>query len=264
MSYKSARDSRSKRVWVFAILAIVLVLFFARKPIINLFGGAVQGVVAPAWGVTQFLNGEITEGFLFLQPKKALVRRMLELQEDFMNMSSLVYEYEALKKENEDLKESLKLKNTFGFEATARILSRPPQTSYDRIVIDLGQNDDVFEEDLVFVGDNTLLGRVVESYPSSSLVELLSSSGVETEARLLFSELSLPLTGRGGGAFEVAVPRDIPIEELDIFISPYDSGIVLAEVVKVTGDPQDPAKIIVAKTPFNINRVKYVFIKRLQ
>jgi cell shape-determining protein MreC len=261
MSYKSAKNQTSKKFFLGVVL-LIFVLFFLRRPILNIFSSASYAVASPVWGLSQFLDGEITEGFLLLQSKDSLVKNLVNIQKDFMSFDSLRLEYIASQKENNELKEQLNLKKTFGFEKTARVLVKPPQTSYDSIVIDVGAQDGVVEGDSVFVGQNVLLGRVSKAYPSTALVEMISSAGVSTEARLLLSELSLPLVGQGGGSFKVEIPRDTPIDESDFFVSSFDMSVVLAEVVKIIGDPQDPVKTIIAKTPFNIHYASHVFVKR--
>ncbi len=263
MNYKFGKKKDNKKAIMLFIAVLVISIIFLRKPIFSIFNKGSILAAEPIWGVGHFISGEITEGFLSLQSKKTLIKRLLDLQEEFVSMASLKKERDVLAEENVQLEKTLGLYKEFGFEKTARVLSRPPKTSYDTLVIDRGQVDGVEEGDLIFSGENIFLGIVRESGSRSSLVELLSTSTIETEVRFPISDLALTLVGRGGGAFSVNVPRDIPIQEGEFIVSTLNDSFVIGEVSRVTGDPQDPSKTVIAKSPINMNYLNYVFIKRI-
>ncbi len=262
MSYKSARKRNNSLNKKIAIALLVLAIIVFRKPIFSLFGNGASVVVSPVWGAHNFISGEITESLLSIQKKETLIRKLLELQDDFMAMSSIKTERDLLAEENEDLKKIVGLYRKYDFENTSRVLSRPPVVSYDTIMIDSGERDGVLVGDRVFTEGNIYLGKIKDVNNNSSLVELVSTSGVETSVRLVSSDISLTLVGRGGGAFLVNVPRDISIDKGGIFVPTFDSQFIVAEVSRVTGDAQDPTKTVIAKTPLNLNYINYVFIKR--
>jgi cell shape-determining protein MreC len=262
MSYKFGRKKKSNWPKVFGFLALVLLVFFLRKPVFKLFGHGASVVAEPVWGVSQFLSGEVTEGFLLLQSKNSLASKLLELQDKFKEFSGLVKERDLLLEENKELKQLLSLKTEYSFTDTARVLSRPPRISYDTFLIDLGSLNGVEEGDLVFVENSVLVGFVSDVRLGSSVVELMSSPGFESEVRLLSSDLALSVSGTGGGSFRVNVPKGIEVSEGSQLVSVYDSSFLVAEVVRVIGDPQDPSQTVIAKAPFNMHYVNNVFLKR--
>lgn len=246
----------------FIVIIFVFLLIFLRKPIFSLFGNPVSEISTPLWGISQFLSGEITENFLSIQSKKTLVKKLMELQESFKSMHSLEQERDTLAKENTELQKTLGLYREFQFDKTARVLARPPKISYDTLLIDIGEKDGVLMGDLVFSGENILLGEISDIRRSSSLVELYSTPLRETEVRLPTSGLALTFVGRGGGAFSVAIPRDIPAEEGESILSSREGNYLVGVISRITGNPQDPVKTIIAKSPINMNYLHYVFIKR--
>ncbi|MFT5360159.1 MAG: cell shape-determining protein MreC [Candidatus Paceibacteria bacterium] len=263
MSYIFARKKDNKTWKITTIVSIVVLIVIFRRPVLSLFGNGVSVVSGPVWGVSDFVSGGITESLLAIQSKKSLIKKLLDLQDDFMIMATLKKEKEVLENENARLMDLLGLYNSSVFDKTARVLSRPPKIAYDNILIDKGRKDDISSGSKAFTSGGIYIGTVKEVYLESSLVELLSTSGVETEARLSSadSSLSLILVGRGGGSFSVNVPRDVFVDESGLFVSSLNGEFLIAETSKVTGDPQDPIKTVIAKTPFNINYIDYVFIK---
>lgn len=91
----------------------------------------------------------------------------------------------------------------------ANVVGRPPQSPYDTLVIDTGRSDGVHLEAGVWWPPGVYLGEVVELDQHSSVVELLSSPGVEHSARA--AGLPLTTTGRGGDAFYGEVPAENPL-----------------------------------------------------
>lgn len=261
MSYISAKKKprNTLRTIFFVLLVLVLGIFY--KQILSIVGIGTSTIASPVWNAEELVAGTLTKTTLSLNSKKSLISSFLDLQDDFMAMSAVRSQYLALQNENQDLREVLGLVRDFGYAHTARVVARPPQISYDTILIDKGSVDGLVEGQSVFAGENLLIGTIAEVHPHSSLVQLLSSSKVLTEARLISSELTLTLVGRGGGAFSVDVPRDVPIEDNDIFVSTQSGSVVIAEVVEITGDPQDPSKTVLAKSPINMNYLNYVFVK---
>lgn len=91
----------------------------------------------------------------------------------------------------------------------ANVIGRPPQSPYDTLVIDVGRSDGVRLEAGVWWPPGVYLGEVVELNQQSSVVELLTSPGVEHAARA--AGLPLTTTGRGGDAFYGEVPDEDPL-----------------------------------------------------
>lgn len=242
----------------------VLVIFIILSVLTSFFGVFKKGVhpsVAPLWSVTEFLEGSITEGLLSLHSKKALIQKFLRMQEDFMALSPLVLEHRVLTEENKKLRELLALKDASSYSLVAEVVTRPPHSVYDTIVIGKGSSSGVTQGDLVFAGERTLLGIVSEVYGNTSLVQLLSSPGVLSSSHMSDSDITLTLTGKGGGGFYVEVPRDLELGEHGLFLSDID-GSVIAEVVDIKMGPQDPIKKVIARAPAYLEYIQYVFIKK--
>jgi|SRR3989338_3842356 len=142
----------------------------------------------------------------------------------------------------------------------ATVLTYPPQTPYDIIIIDIGSNDSVVIGGEVSMSEGPLLGLVSEVFSRRAKVKLFSASGEETSAILERNDMPITLEGRGGGNFRISLPRDMEIEKGDRILSADISARLMAIVEDVTVQPTDAFKEVLAKSPTNIFALRFVFV----
>lgn len=142
----------------------------------------------------------------------------------------------------------------------ATVLTHPPQTPYDVIIIDAGSNEFVTVGSQVSLPEGPVLGLVSEVFSKSAKVRLFSASGEETNAILERNNIPIILTGVGGGNFRLALPRDIAIENGDRILSPDITARHLATVGRISAEPTDSFKEVLAKSPTNIFTLRFVFV----
>ncbi|MDZ4206040.1 MAG: rod shape-determining protein MreC [Patescibacteria group bacterium] len=142
----------------------------------------------------------------------------------------------------------------------ASVLTRPPQTPYDVIIIDAGSNESITIGSEVSLPEGPILGVVSEVFSKSAKVKLFSASGEKTNAVLERNNVPVTLIGTGGGNFKLALPRDVAIEKGDRILSPDITSRLLATVGEVSVRPTDSFKEVLAKSPTNIFSLRFVFI----
>lgn len=142
----------------------------------------------------------------------------------------------------------------------AAVLTHPPQTPYDIIIIDAGSRDAINIGSEVSLPEGPILGRVSEVFAKSARVELFSTSGLETNAVLERDNMPVVLVGRGGGDFKLTVPRDVVVEKGDRILSPDITSRLLAVVEDVSISPTDSFQEVLAKSPINIFTLRFVFV----
>ena len=69
------------------------------------------------------------------------------------------------------------------------------------------------------------------------------------------------VTGRGGGNFEMALPRDFILEKGDAVVLPGLAPMTLAVAETVLSDPRSPWKTALLKSPVNIQEIKFVQVE---
>jgi len=196
----------------------------------------------------------------------------------FVSKNSLSIENENLKsqiKESEAdranyasvVAENVSLKETFGRKdpkvnmTLATILSKPNQSLYDTLTIDVGIKQEIKIGDMVFAIGNIPIGRVDAVYENSSKVILFSSAGEKTQAIVSNKNVFMELVGRGGGNFEMILPRDFILQKGDQVVLPGISTYILALVETTISDPRDPFTKVLLSSPVNIEELKFVEVE---
>ncbi len=115
---------------------------------------------------------------------------------------------DLLLQENKDLKQRLGRTSTQA-RTLAGVLLRPPGIPYDTLVLDAGAAEGVGAGDLVLAGGAGVIGTVVEVYPTTARVILLSAPGETHDALVSLADaqvLPVRVEGQGSGSMRAQVP----------------------------------------------------------
>ncbi len=120
----------------------------------------------------------------------------------------------------------------------AGVVSRPPATPYDTLVIDAGTEEGVAVGDEVSAGGGVVVGTVSDAYEHSARVMLFSAPGSVYEALLVLSGSAggtVPLTveGQGGGSLRAQVPAGTAVAVGDAAVLPGIAGGLSARVSSI-------------------------------
>lgn len=208
-----------------------------------------------------------TENALILksipQSKKALAIQNQELRQKVAELQSIVADRNTLSLENQQLKEVFGRKADSDKKILARILAKPPISSYDSLLIDVGQNDGIEAGDIAYIG-NVAVGQVTEVLKNTSKVALFSAPGNEITAEIGTEHLPIKIKGMGGYNFSAQVPKNSPISRGDSAALQNFRVSVLGNVYKIETKPEEPFDEIMITLPFNLNNILWVEIKTTQ
>ena len=166
--------------------------------------------------------------------------------------------YTLLSDENRELRRAASVES-FSSAIPARVVARPPRTHYDTLLIDAGSSQGVSENDIV-VHEGVLLGKVVSVSGTAAVVELFSSPKATQDAILGSPSAVAVAEGRGGGAFEITIPRDVEVAAGDVVRASYSETLLLGIVAAVSGDPNDATKVVYAASPVSMNELDFVSV----
>ena len=148
----------------------------------------------------------------------------------------------------------------------AGVLSRPPLSPYDVLIIDLGSTGGVKAGMTVLASSNILLGYVTDVFPKTSKVKLISFPGEETsvviEASSTMEKISALAVGRGNGEMEIRIPSAIEIHSGDQIITPGSSPLNLGAVEKTEINLSDPFQKIYFRLPINLQELQEVIVEK--
>jgi hypothetical protein len=92
-------------------------------------------------------------------------------------------------------------------------------------------------------------------------VVLFSNAGEKNQALISGGNIFMEIVGRGGGNFEMIVPKDFTLQKGDQVVMPGVNPYVLAIVETVISDPRDPFTKALLTSPVNIQELKFVEVE---
>lgn len=243
----------------FRRIFILLVIFVSGAIVFSFFDAAIISIISPVWKTENAVIRNLRNGVTYLNSQKALVEENTALKN---KLSSL--ETEVLFLSSERVQEGTLLElagrrqnpNTL----IATVLTHPPQTPYDILIIDAGSNESIIPGSEVFLPEGPILGVVSEVFSKQAKVRLFSTAGEETSAILERNNTPVILIGAGGGNFKLILPRDIAVEKGDKILSADITSRFLAVVEEISIQPTDSFKEVLAKSPTNIFTLRFVFV----
>lgn len=235
-------------ITVLVVLGVIVFIF--RYSIINLFPAV-------------FNNGTNISGIT--ESKKSLTTKNSTLQQQVVELQAQIAENALLRTDNESLRSLLKYtKNPEQLITTAAVLSNPKASVLGQIIINQGINAGINAGDLIVVGDHVLLGTVEKVYEKTAAVNMYSSSGFHNENGFVIKNLGIRVDGKGNGNgnFNLQVPNTLQVVDGDVIILPQYPERVVGVIKSIESDPRDPFQKVIARTPININELKFVQVIR--
>ena len=190
--------------------------------------------------------------------RSALSSRLADAERELTRTRYQALLYVLVAEENKKLREA-----TGASEAPAgivgRVLSRPPRTHYDTLLLDVGVEQGVSVHDLV-IFEGVALGTIVTVDSRTSVVSLFSTPGSETDVIIGTPRAVAVARGLGGGAYEVSVPQGITIAPTDIVRVSATESLVLGIVSDVSLVPADVLQTVRFRTPLALADLDFVRI----
>ncbi len=258
MSYLPDNEGRRKRIRIILILLSVAVIFLYQGPLRPSFIGGLNAKAEPLFKEGESLKESLLTGFFsFFSLKKSLIKENESLKEKLNEAENKLLERDRLLAENLDLKDMLGRSNR-GKLVLASVIVKPSRSPYDTLILDVGENDGISAGNKVIAYGSTVIGEVREVSSSASKVVLFSTYGEEYQGIISGKNISVKLTGRGGGNFVAELPRGILIEKGEQVFSVGISPHLLGVVDSIFSDPRNPIQRILFRSPVNTQELHLV------
>ncbi len=166
-----------------------------------------------------------------------------------------------LMKENIELKKMLNRVDSKNY-TLAYILKKPPFTAYDSFILDIGRDKGIEVDNKVYTAGNILIGEIVEVLNTTSKVKLFSSYGTKYDVLIGEGEIQSTAIGRGGGSFEIIIPRDIKVNKGDKILIPNISNTVFGIVNEIIINPSRSFSTVIFSQSINIYEQKWVLVSK--
>lgn len=243
-----------------ALIVLVLILVFLTA-LPRSLGTAAHSIGRIFWNSKEVMNERIEENARLISMSKRLLVDLAEVQQEELSVArSLAWESEMLRSENAELRSLLGHRDRTISQHAARIISRPPQSAYDRIVIDQGAEDGIVIGQFATAYGTVALGIVEEVYPHTAIIRLYSNANTESHVQFVTSGLTATAIGHGGGSYIIELPQSIEIAEGEQVIQ-VESGKLLGVVGGIDTDPREPFQQVYVRMPINIRYLDWLFLQ---
>lgn len=263
MSYLLDKKTKRNNLLKFTLFVIILIIFiYFRSGIFSGLSYVSQIIFRPAFVLGNNLGEKFSSFASYFYSKNSLFLENENLKNELSEISGRLSNYNIILDENLKMKEILGRKQEKKDMILASILSKPNKSPYDTLIIDRGSKDGIEKGQKVFALGDVLLGYVSLTYPDSSKVILFSTPGEKIEVVISGRDAFMQLTGRGGGSYEMILPRDFILEKgTEVALTgvmPKTVGIVQT----IISDPRDSFQKALLLSPVNIFELKFVEVEK--
>jgi rod shape-determining protein MreC len=249
-----ARDRRLRLAIVGAVFVLLLALS-SIGPVRSFFLDIASAAWSAQTGAGSMLGGALD----LLSSKRGLTAENDRLKTELEEAKTNFLLVGILERENAELKRLLGREDEReGVLAT--VLVKPPKSPYDTLLLDVGALQGVALGDAVML-HAVSLGEISEVFAHTSTARLFSSPDAKTPVTIGEDGIQAEALGKGGGNFEVRVPKEVDVHEGDPVYVPSISPSVFGVVESVTSEPTDAFQKVLFKTPINIATLRWVEIR---
>ena len=257
---KKNKRKKIKKIALFAIVLLFLIIF--KGSVYRGFSSTAHFIFRPILILGNSIGNKFSNVGAFFYSKKLLYLEnetlKLKQNQDEARMSN----YNSILDENIKLKDILGRKIENKSMILASVLSKPNISAYDTLILDIGEDQGVVVGQRVFANGAVPIGKIAEVYPKSSKVVLFSDPKEKTDVIIVGKDVSMQIIGRGGGNFEMILPRDFVIEKGNEVVLPGITPHTIAIVETVLSDPRDSYQKALLKSPVNIFQLKSVEVEK--
>ncbi|MFA5791838.1 MAG: rod shape-determining protein MreC [Candidatus Paceibacterota bacterium] len=269
MSYLLDKKIKEKKIFKITIcIVLLIILFYFRSGIFNRLSYVTGNLFRPVLVLGNNIGEKFKNSISYFISKNSLYLENKNLQSRLIEDEIKMLNYDALLGENYSLKEILGREKDKTNMVLSVILSKPNQSIYSTLIVDVGVKQEIKIGDLVFALGYVPIGRISDVYENSSKVILFSSVGEKNQG-IISSELIggggdifVEVIGRGGGNFEMILPRDFILKKGDKVIWPGFNPYVFALVETTISDLRNPFTKTLLTSPVNIQGLKFVQIEK--
>lgn len=261
MTYlQDKKNKNSKTLKIFFVVLGLLLFFLFRSGIYSGLSYVAEVVLHPVISGGSAVGGRIGGIGAYFSSKGSLARENENLKNIIAESEADRANYAGVVAENAELKEILGRKTPGLNLKLGAILAKPNQSPYDTLLLDLGENETRVGAG-VFAYGSVPVGYIAEVYPYTSKAVLYSSPGEKTSVVIAGKGVSAELVGRGGGNFEMLLPRDLEILKGDQMVLPGINTFVVGTVETIISDPRSSFQKALLTSPVNIGTLQFIEVE---
>jgi len=236
------------------MIALFAVLYGFHFFFPGVLSATVRNLGMPFWKSGSFMRTAFERHSELFHSKRSLIAENIRLRGELEESRMTMLGYEALKDHYERLVPGSD-GSTKGI--VTAVLVRPPQMVYDTFMLDAGENEGVRQGDLVYYSDTIIIGEITKTSANNSEAQLFSSADKESRV-VLGGSTEFSAFGRGGGTYELKIPKEVPVKIGDSLIRPGKDLSVYGTVEAIEMSESDTFKRVYFRLPFNLHELARV------
>lgn len=259
--YRSLRskDRESDTPLFVAFIVILLVAGFVFG-IDRISGGVVRSYAqeggSVVWTAAAGAVSLVTESG-FLSTRRALQEKNTQLTESLAMRDELIARFEALRTENQSLREMARLAASDS-GITVPVLSSFSSSPYGTFRIGGGAAEGLQEGNIVLTSGGFVLGSITSVSQRSATVEAFFAPGKEIEMQV--AGIPFVAAGRGGGNARGEVPRDAKLNVGDVVTVPAFGGRASGVVGTLESASSSAYISLYIRLPRNLDSITHVYV----
>lgn len=238
MTYRSGRSKAAQKYINLALGLVAFSMFVYfwsefRSTVYPTFEAFVRGYGGTKQGI-KIMPSFVTSYF---SSRTGLVQEKRDLELTVERLENILAEREAF------IREQILIHGSGTPEGSSPVIVMYPIASditklYSTLLLSKGFRDGVEKGGIVYVRGLQPVCEVVEVYNETSLCELLSKGGRETEVVTASGSLQLILQGAGGGSFVAETPKGTAVLVGEQVYLRSDPSFVVGTVIAIQDDKQ--------------------------
>jgi len=253
---KEHKSNKNKKIVTLFVVIVFVIFALIQIFLPHLLSAIFTTIASPFWKV----GFSIESGSLL--SREDLLRKneelKIKLEEALARIDSVSY----LESENQELRRILDSTSASSSYTLSAVIKKPPFVPYDEYIIDIGKNKGLSTTSVIYSIGDVPIGKVEEVLSDLSRVVLFSSFGQKQE--VLIGEQNIPSVaiGKGGGQYEVELPKGLNIKEGDFVLSATYKGRPMGKVVSIDSDNALPFQKVYFSVPVNIYQLRWVLVDK--
>ena len=256
-------SGKKKKIIILSVFLVIIYLVFFSEPnrflLLRNFGVTIS---KPFFQTGNFLSGATSSFGSYFRSKSFLEKEFAKKNLQITVLESKLLDYEKISKQREELLGIFGRLETPANYILAGVLSAPPRSPYDTLILDVGGDNNIQKGMAVYSNENSIIGKIEDVFPSASIVKLLSFPGELFDVHFLTSNIVATAIGLGGGNFSVEVPSSSKIEKGELVETAGVESSVIGRVGKVEIDSANPFHTIRFRIPENIQDLRFVLVRK--
>jgi cell shape-determining protein MreC len=257
---RSNVQAKKNRATVALVVAGLFGVFLVQYLFPTFYAGLFAPIASIAWKSESSVLGTIGRMGSIVRSKYSLLTENDSLRREIASRDAGAMLLDGLRRENEELKGLLGRART-GRDVVGLVLSRPPVSFYDTLIIDVGSSDGIEVGDKVYAQGAILVGDISETFGSTARVSLFSTPGRAVSVLFGSSTVQAEAIGKGAGNFEAHLPVGVEVSEGDAITFPHLRAHVFGIVESVSVDASDSLQTILFKAPINMHQLRFVEVE---